>query len=116
MKKLWLYLKRFWKYLKRLFSTEEQVNEIIEEIKKEAENITVDISTNKTVLTENICEPVLKSAIEEYKEKEKYPEPKFKVREIVAQPYVTGSVRNFSRAHPGRQVVYGSGPIAKKKS
>lgn len=116
MKKLWLYLKRFWNYLKKLFSKKEQVNSLIEEIKKEAEVITIDASTDKTVLTENVCEPILKSAIDEYKEKEKYPEPKFKVREIVAQPYVTGSVRNFSRVHPGRHVVYGSSPITKKKS
>lgn len=93
---LWEKIKGFFKK----FDTEQQVKEIIDEIKENAVVETVDVISAHN--QEN-WEPdsAVREAVREYEN----------LGEIVqkeATPYVRCSVRNFSKVHPGRHTVYGT--------
>lgn len=84
----------------RKFDTAEQVNAIIDEIKKNAVVETVDVISVYNQENQE-PDPVVREAVREH-------ENKVESIQKEATPYVRCSVRNFSKVHPGRHTVYGT--------
>lgn len=90
---LWEKIKGFFKK----FDTEQQVKEIIDEIKENAVVETIDAMAAYNPEPD----PAVREAVREY-------ENRGEIVQKEATPYVRCSVRNFSKVHPGRHTVYGT--------
>lgn len=111
MKKFWIFICKIFQWLRekrrQIFpTTEEQVNDLIEEIKAAGTVEKIVISDSSLLQQDDASKQIIKKAIENT--------DKDTIR--VATPYVKGPIRNFSKAHPGRHTVYGGTPKKIKRA